>query len=107
MTGKPIWCITCGMKDVVALTRKAEKDLRIVPKYIVILFDEWQSTIEIDGFNEMQKIKSYRDHVLRGDRKGQRSSSLTKSYRVIYEIQVNKSIRIIEVQKVSKHDYKK
>ena len=55
----------------------------------------------------MQKIKSYRDHVLRGDRKGQRSSSLTKSYRVIYEIQVNKSIRIIEVQKVSKHDYKK
>ena len=84
-----------------------EKSLRRLPRYVVVLFDAWRSTIEVDGYQVMQKMKGYRDHALSGKRKGQRSSSITKGYRVIYEIKKDSTIRIIEVLEVNKHAYKK
>ena len=94
-------------KTIVELTRLAEKQLKKLPQYIVISFDQWVETIEIDGYENMQKIKGYRDHSLLGIRKGQRSSSITKAYRVIYEVKEDLKLKIIEVQEVNKHEYKK
>jgi proteic killer suppression protein len=93
------------MKSYVELTKNAEKDLRRLPRNVLILFGEWIETIEIDGYDEMKKIKGYRDHALKGKRLGQRSSSLTYSYRVIYEYKSEKNIKIIEVLEVNNHDY--
>jgi len=88
-------------------TKKAERDLKKIPRHILTQFDLWVEVIETDGYLAMQQIKGYHDHPLLGDRKGQRSSSLSKSYRVIYEMVEGDSIQIIEVQEVNKHEYKK
>jgi addiction module RelE/StbE family toxin len=92
---------------IVEITKKAEKDLKKLPKHIIIQFDVWVETIETDGYESMKKIKGYRDHALKGDKKGQRSTSLSKAYRVIYELRENKNVFIVEVQEVNKHEYKK
>lgn len=66
------------MEAVVVLSRNAQKDLKKIPKHILIQFDLWVEIIETEGFTAMQKIKGYRDHSLKGNRKGRRSSSLSR-----------------------------
>lgn len=55
----------------------------------------------------MQKVKGYRDHALKGDRKGQRSSSLSRSWRIIYILDGRTQQLIVEVLEVNHHEYKK
>jgi len=55
----------------------------------------------------MCAIKGYKDHALKGDRKGQRSAYLSKSYRVIYHLDKEETFFIIEVLEINKHEYKK
>jgi len=89
----------------VIISKKAEKSLRRIPRQILIAFDLWVEIIETDGLKAMQKIKGYRDHGLVGDRKGQRSSSLSYSWRVIYELDEKDKIISVEVVEVMNHDY--
>ena len=89
----------------VLLTEKAEKSLRRLPKYIINIFDDWVNLIENYGHDEMSKIPGYRDHALKGNLSGKRSSSLNRSYRVIYELS-NETTLIVKVIEVNKHDYK-
>ena len=55
----------------------------------------------------MQKVRGYRDHALQGDRKGQRSSSISKSWRVIYQLEKKANKIIVKVLEVNHHEYKK
>lgn len=91
---------------IVELTSQAQKDLRKMPRHILVQFDVWVESVETDGYTAMKAIKGYRDHALKGDRQGQRSVSLSRSYRVIYELK-DGEIAIVEVQEVNKHEYKK
>jgi toxin HigB-1 len=96
---------TIEYKDVVELTRSAEKDLRKLTRHLVILFNEWVKTVETMGYEYMKTLKGYRDHPLKGNRFGERSVSLTISYRVIYEVHKSQCLRIVEVKEVNKHEY--
>ncbi len=93
------------MKNVVIIDKKTQKKFTKIPKYIMVLFDIWVEIIENDGFREMQKIKGYRDHALKGERQGQRSSSLNRSWRVIYLLDENNNLLIVEVLEVNHHEY--
>lgn len=95
------------MEATVVLSKKASKDIKKIPRHILVVFDLWVELIETEGFKEMQKIKGYRDHSLKGDRKGQRSSSLSKSWRVIYTLDKQTNLLTIEVLEVNHHEYKK
>jgi mRNA-degrading endonuclease YafQ of YafQ-DinJ toxin-antitoxin module len=53
----------------------------------------------------MQKIKGHNDHSLVGNRKGQRSSYLSRSWRVIYTIDEKLNFINVEVLEVYHHDY--
>ena len=53
----------------------------------------------------MRRIPGYHDEPLKGRREGQRSSKLSRSYRVIYEEFSNGEVEIINIMEVSKHDY--
>ena len=55
----------------------------------------------------MQKVKGYRDYALKGDRKGQQSSSLSRSWRVIYKLDDKAQKLVVEVLEVNHHEYKK
>lgn len=87
------------------VTKFAEKQLRKVPKHIVAAFYAWVKAIEIDGIASMRALPGYHDELLKGDRKGQRSSRLGKGYRVIYEETNAGNIVLVAVQEVNKHDY--
>ncbi len=92
------------MKAFVQISKNAKRDLKKVPRHIIVQFDLWIEIIETEGFKSMQQIKGYNDHPLTGNRKGQRSSYLSRSWRVIYTLDVNLQI-IVEVLEVCNHDY--
>lgn len=81
------------------------KDLEKIPSYIIIKFQRWIEGVEKEGIDEIMKIPGFHDEPLIGNRKGQRSIRLNKSYRAIY-VRINEEeIIIIKVIKVSKHEY--
>jgi proteic killer suppression protein len=89
----------------VYLTRRANRDLLKLPLNIAVKFEQWKSIVEEEGLTGIQKINGFRDHALRGDREGQRSSSLSRSWRVIYQVDhLNEEI-LVEVLEINKHEY--
>ncbi len=91
----------------VSLTRRVEKELRKLPKHILCQLDLWVKIIETEGWHVMRQTNGYRDHHLKGARWGQHSSSLSRSWRVIYRKAENENIILIEVLEVNHHEYKK
>ena len=79
--------------------------------HIVRNLQKWALQVEELGIEEIRKIPGYHDEPLRGDREGQRSVRLSRSYRAFYiEYSENdqtqqESINIVSVEEVSKHDY--
>ena len=94
-----------NLNSTVKITKSAQKELRKIPRHILVQFDLWVEVIETEGFQAMQKVKGYNDHPLIGDRKGQRSSYLSRSWRVIYELDTKTNFIIINVLEVNHHDY--
>ena len=93
------------MNKEVKISRAALKQLLRVPKYIAIKLKAWVEDIEARGLEEVRKVPGYHDEPLHGDRQGQRSIRLSRSYRAIYVIMENGNIKFISVEEVSKHDY--
>ena len=88
----------------VEITRRAEKQLRKLPRHIVDNLAIWVAAVEFDGLEEVRRLPGYHDEPLKGDRAGQRSIRLSRSYRAIYEIRKD-TARFVSVEEVSKHDY--
>lgn len=88
----------------VELSRKAIKDLEKVPKFILDKLQTWVEAVEQLGIAEIRKIPGYHDEPLKGNRLGQRSIRLNRSYRAIYVIK-NDKIECIQVVEVNKHEY--
>ncbi len=89
----------------VILTSGARKDLRKLPKHVFRKFEFWVKQVTIDGIRNVRKISGFHDEPLQGDRKGQRSIRLSKSYRAIYRVIEGKSIELIQVEEINKHEY--
>ncbi len=90
---------------VVQFTKFASKQTEKLPREIAEKLSIWKLTIELLGLREMRKTKGYHDEPLKGKRKGQRSSRLSRGYRVIYEEHEYKEIVIVGVQEINKHEY--
>ena len=84
---------------------KVRKRLRKVPVEVRVKFQQWVLFMESNGLLEAQKFPGFRDHSLKGDRKGQRSVYLTKKWRAIYTINKDGRINLIIVEEVMPHDY--
>lgn len=46
---------------IVKITKNAEKDLRKIPRYVVVKLLVWQRAVELNGLEHTQKIKGYHD----------------------------------------------
>lgn len=89
----------------IVLAKLAEKQFQKVPIFIQKSLKVWiKSVLEI-GMNETRKISGYHDEPLKGNRAGQRSIRLSRSYRAIYEEQLDGCITLIVILEVNKHDY--
>jgi proteic killer suppression protein len=89
----------------IRISSTAKKQLNRCPDHISQKFEYWIDLLQTIGLLESRRYKGFHDEPLKGNRKGQRSVRLSKSYRIIYrEIEENQ-YEIIEVLEVNKHDY--
>lgn len=93
------------MIERVVLKRRAQKQLRTVPRYVAVKLQGWVEMVETQSLEEARKIPGYHDEPLSGQRRGQRSIRLSRSYRAIYEIHDDGVSELVSVEEVSKHGY--
>ena len=93
------------MKNIVELTPNAQKKIVKIPRQIILKLKLWSTQVESLGIRKVMQIKGYHDEPLKGERKGQRSIRLNKSYRAFYRRLDSGNIEIIEVFDVNKHKY--
>ena len=90
---------------IVIWDERVEVQLDKVPRQIREKFSYWVDAIRKLGIHEVRKIPGYHDEPLQGNRFGQRSVRLNRSYRAIYKKSADDIYEIIEVIEVNKHDY--
>jgi len=88
------------MNNKVILHKRVQKILKKLPQYIVKNLQEWTQAIETQGIEEIRKISGYHDEPLGGNRKGQRSVRLSKSYRAFYIEYQEKNEEILNIIEV-------
>lgn len=89
----------------VVIKKKLALSLKKLPKHIIAKLTAWINAVGHDGLSEVRKIPGFHDEPLQGERKGQRSIRLSKSYRAIYIIGKAGQMDIVEIIEVNKHDY--
>jgi toxin HigB-1 len=94
-----------GVIHRVELTRRVQRQLRRIPRHVVIKLMAWVEMVETQGLEETRKIPGFHDEPLRGPRSGQRSIRLSRSYRAIYRIVDDEVGELVIVEEVSKHAY--
>ena len=85
--------------------KSVAQQLRSAPRYIAAKFYEWVDFLHLVGLSEVRKRPGFHDEPLKGDRHGQRSVRLNRSYRAIYVERSSGAIELVEVIEVTKHDY--
>ena len=83
--------------------KKAAKVIDKAPKQVQEKYDFWKQTMERDGPDGVKYFSGFRDHALKGEWKGYRSSYLNDQYRVIYEL--DKKRIMVFVEHIGPHDY--
>ncbi len=87
------------------LTRNAEKQLRKVPRHVMVKLKAWVVIVEKQGLEEARRIPGFHDEPLSGSLYGKRSIRLSKAYRAIYEIQNDASGALASIKEVTNHEY--
>jgi addiction module RelE/StbE family toxin len=65
-------------------SRKCVKQLKKCPRAVIRQYNAWKEVIEQSGPTAVRAIPGYRDHTLKGEWEGARTSYLTLQWRVIY-----------------------
>ena len=89
----------------VVLTRRAQKQLDRAPQQVNAKMLAWMDAVELDGLKEVRRIPGFHDEPLRGERAGQRSIRLNRSWRAVYVIRDNGDVELVSVEEVMNHDY--
>lgn len=89
----------------IIISKNADKVLRKAPVEIRDAFDAWKNLIQLSGVSGVRNIKGYRDHTLKGEWEGARSSYLNIHWRVIYLVE-QKKVKIF-VLEITPHDYRR
>lgn len=90
--------------DIIDLT-KVKKQLKKVPFEVRVKLQQWVLFVEEKSLFEAQRFPGFRDHALKGKRKGQRSVYLTKKWRLIYVYSESGNVNLIIIEEVMPHDY--
>ncbi len=89
----------------VELSGLVRKQLKKTPRHIVENLAAWVDDVETRGLEEARKVPGYHDEPLHGDRQGQRSIRLSRSYRAIYTVEGERAARFLLIEEISKHAY--
>jgi toxin HigB-1 len=89
----------------VELGKDVAKGLKKLPQPVRTKLMAWVAAVEQYGLDEVRKVPGYHDEPLKGDRAGQRSVRLSKSWRAFYVIKEHGQVEFVLVQEVNHHDY--
>lgn len=89
----------------ITISKLAHKQIQKIPHHIQDALKAWIKSIIEAGLIKTRKTPAYHDEPLKGNRNGQRSVRLNRSYRIIYEEASNGHIILIVILEVNKHDY--
>ena len=93
----------------VEVSKKAKKQLRKLPSFVLKSFFVWVASIETKGLMETRRVGGYNDEALRGKLKGLRSVRMNDAYRAYYVVEDRKRddkiIKVVFVERVDKHEY--
>jgi proteic killer suppression protein len=76
-----------------------------MPRHIVENLAAWVDDVETRGLEKVRKVPGYHDEPLHGERRGQRSIRLSRSYRGIYVVKGQGAAEFVSIEEVSKHAY--
>lgn len=94
------------MKIKILELRSAAKDLDKAPKEVVRSYEIWARLVETHGMMILRDFKGYHDEKLAGNLESYRSSRLNRKWRVIYQIKYDGAHEVVEVRRVTPHDYR-
>ena len=78
--------------------RDVIKAVSKLPPWIVKEYEKWKELVTHHGPEILRQFPGYHDEGLKGTRKGQRSSRLSKQYRVIYSMnQIEMTVWVLEI----------
>lgn len=83
--------------------RGIAKTIRRLPPWIAKEYEVWKDLVYRHGPEILRQFPGYHDEALKGDRKGQRSSRLSRQYRVIYA--ADREIVTVYVLEITPHHY--
>jgi len=89
----------------VELSSLARKHLKKAPRHIVENLAAWVDDVETQGLEEARKVPGYHDEPLHGERRGQRSIRLSRSYRAIYIVKSEGDAQFVSIEEITKHAY--
>ena len=84
-------------------SKLCRKQMKKCPKEILQQYQAWVDVVSTSGPSALRQILGYRDHALKGEWKGARSSYLSLQWRVLYVIE-RKELHIL-VLEVNPHEY--
>ncbi|MBI2601717.1 MAG: hypothetical protein HYW48_01560 [Deltaproteobacteria bacterium] len=97
------------MRNVVHLSKKAEKGIRQAPPHVQQKTAFWRMLVETQGLRKAKLVKGFHDEPLKGTRKGQHSIRLNLQWRAIYETRIGtegkETIELVDVVDVTPHKY--
>ena len=93
------------MRNEVAVSKRALKQLQKAPKQVGSKLKAWAEAVETDGLREVRKSPGFHDEPLKGRRRGQRAIRLTRKWRAVYTTTEHGDVQIVTVEEVTPHDY--
>ena len=90
---------------VVSETKTASKELDKAPSEILEAYEFWKNMVQISGVTGLKSYPGFKDHALKGEWQGARSSYLNRKWRVIYFSNLEEIY--VVVVRVTPHDYRR
>lgn len=88
----------------VELSKVAKKQLASVPTHVADKLFDWVEAVQKFGLESVRQRPGLHDEPLKGERAGQRSIRLSKSWRAIYVIR-SVGVEVTFVKEVTHHAY--
>jgi proteic killer suppression protein len=79
------------------------KEIKGIPPQVLKKYELWKDLVFRHGPQILKEFPGFNDEALKGKRIGQRSSRLSRQYRIIY--QVHKEQITVYVLEVNPHEY--
>lgn len=83
--------------------KQIAKICKQIPTAVLKKYELWKDIIFRHGPQKLKDFSGFHDEILKGDRKGQRSSRLSLQYRVIYVAE--KNVLTVYVIEITPHKY--